>query len=92
MSKRRIQEAVAELIATFEAEEVPKGWYTIRQLAARHGTGPRNVFIIVQKLMRHKHAEHKDYRVRTERGLQPIRHYRLSPSAAKAFGLTAPKA
>jgi hypothetical protein len=91
MSKSRIQKAVADLIATFEEETVPKGWYTVRQLAAKHGTGPRNVFIIVQKLMRHKHAEWHDYRVRTERGLQPIRHYRLSPSAAKAFGLTTPK-
>ena len=83
-----IQKAIADYIATFEQETVPPGWYSVKQLSDVHGTGRRNVFLILQKLMKFQQAERRDFRIKTDRGLQRIPHYKLSQGAAKAFGLT----
>lgn len=86
---KQIQRAVAAFLATFEEEPVPPGYYSTKQLADLHGTGPRNVFIILKRLEKAGQvADKKSIRRMSPHGLVAIPHYKLTKAAAKAFGLT----
>lgn len=87
MSKE-IQKAVADYLASLTCEPVPKGYWRIQDFAEKHGTGRRNVQIILTSLVKLKQAERRMFRVRTATGIQPVPHYKVSKEAAKAFGLT----
>jgi hypothetical protein len=90
-TKDAIQRAVAAYLSSFDADPIPKGWYTMKQLADHHGTGIRNMGLIVRKLKEAKQVESKEYKVQVGKGIQRVPYYRLSQSAAKAFGLTTAK-
>lgn len=87
MSKN-IHKAVADYLATLQAEPVPKGWHRLSDLAERHGTGERNIQLILSRLIKHGQAERRQFPVKVATGVKPVMHYRLSKDAAKAFGLT----
>ena len=84
---RQIQQAVASYLATFEADTVPAGWHTLKALSKAYGTGHRNVALIMSRLKKHGQVEVRDFKCMTGHGIQRIPHYKLSPAAAKAFGL-----
>lgn len=88
-SAKEIQKAVAAFLATFEEETVPPGYYSTKRLAELHGTGPRNVFIILKRLEKAGQVvDKRSIRVHGPAGIAKVPHYKLTKAAAKAFGLT----
>ena len=84
---RQIQQAVNAYLATFEADVVPKGWYSSAHLAKAYGCSQSNILMLLRRLAKAGKVERKDFRINGAKGLHKAAHYKLEPAAAKAFGL-----
>ena len=85
---RELAESVSRFLASFEAEKVPPGWYTVRNLAKALKCQERTSERICNRLRRVGQVETKTFRVFMANHLRPVVHYRLSKEAVKAIGLT----
>jgi hypothetical protein len=90
-TSRELAESVARFLASFESEEVPHGWYTVASLAKAVNCQPRTSERIVNRMLRVKQADRKTFRVFMANHLRPVVHYRFTPAALRALGLTKPK-
>jgi hypothetical protein len=88
---RDLAESVARFLVTFEADRVPLGWYSLQSFSKATGCHIRTAERVVKKFERVKHAERKYFKVPMANHLRSIPHYRFSPQAAKALGLTKPR-
>jgi hypothetical protein len=86
--KRGLATAVSTFLATFESEVVPQGWHTVRQLEPHLGVRDRQAANIAQRFVKHKQAEVRTFRILVGSMIRPVPHYRFTPAAEKALGLT----
>lgn len=62
---------------TTPVEEVPEGWYTIKQLAEARGRSECITSEHVRKLVELGKAEKRNYTIRLSERVRPVPHYRL---------------
>ena len=88
---RELAESVSRFLASFEADKVPREWTTLINLAPLLGVSDRQVYNIASRFIKAGQAERRMYRVKAGCYIRPVPHYRFTPQAAKALGLTKPK-
>jgi len=88
---RDLAASVARFLATYEADKVPPGWYSLQTFAQVTGCHLRTAERVIKKFERVKHAERKYFKVPMANHLRSIPHYRFTNEAAKALGLTGKK-
>ena len=80
--------AVSAFLATYESDRVPIGFRTVTQWSVLFRVNTRQTLNIIGRLAKVNHAEKASYRIRQRSMIRPVDHYRLSPAALKALGLT----
>jgi DNA-binding MarR family transcriptional regulator len=88
---RKLADSVSRFLASFEAEQVPPGWYNLTDIGKTLGIQQRSAERIVKRMERVGQSEKKIYRVFMANHLRPVLHYRFTPAAEKALGLTGQK-
>jgi hypothetical protein len=83
--------AINAFLATYESDKVPPGWFTCIQLAPLLRIQERQAANIAIRFLKAGQAERRMYRVKAGCYIRPVPHYRFTPQAAKALGLTKPK-
>jgi len=59
-------------------EEVPEGWYTIKQLAKARGRSECNTSEQVRRMVEMGKAEKRNFTIRLAERVRPVPHYRLT--------------
>ena len=90
-SSVELAESVTRFLASFEADKVPAGWINVTQLGKTLRVQQRTAERIVKRMERVNQAERKVFRVPMANHIRPVLHYRFSPAASKALGLTKPR-
>ena len=80
--------AVNAFLATYESDKVPAGFRTVSQWSAHFRVNTRQSCNIIHRFLKVGHAEKANYRIKQQTMIRPVDHYRLSPPALKALGLT----
>jgi hypothetical protein len=88
---RELAESVSRFLSSFEADKVPREWTTLINLAPLLGVSDRQVYNIASRFIKAGHAERRTFRIKVGSMIRPVPHYRFSPQASKALGLTKPK-
>ena len=88
---RELAESVSRFLASFEADKVPPGWFTSLTLAPRLGIQDRQAHNIALRFLKAGQAEKRMFRINVGCYIRPVPHYRFTPQAAKALGLTKPR-
>ncbi len=58
-------------------EEVPEGWYTIKQLAKARGRSECNTSEQVRRMVEMGKAEKRNFTIRLAERVRPVPHYKL---------------
>jgi len=80
--------AINAFLATYESDKVPAGFRTITQWSPILRVNTRQTCNILHRFLKVGHAEKANYRIKQQTMIRPVDHYRLSPPALKALGLT----
>jgi hypothetical protein len=88
MSKRELAAAISGFLATFESDKVPSGWLTTYALGERLGVKDRQAYNIAQRFIKAGKAEKRTFRINVGCYIRPVPHYRFTPAAAKALGIS----
>lgn len=88
MSKRDLSSALTAYLSTFEAERPEAGFRTLADWGSIMGVGERQAFNVIERLMKAGKADSRKYRTVCRSVIRPRPHYRISPEALKALGLT----
>ena len=59
------------------AEEVPKGWFTVAQLAQKWGKAECTTGERIRRLFNEGKVERKNFTVQLEQRVRPVPHYKL---------------
>ncbi len=62
---------------TTPVEEVPAGWYTVKQLAKARGRSECNTSELVRRMVELGKAEKRQFTIRLAERVRPTAHYRL---------------
>lgn len=85
--RRDLVNAVSEYLSQFEAEKVPKGWYTLVQLGEKLGVHERQAGNYANRFIRCGKAQRKTFRIKAGSMIRPVAHYKFDRDASKALGL-----
>jgi hypothetical protein len=88
---RELAESISRFLSSFESDKVPKGWYTALTLAPHLGVQDRQANNIANRFLKAGKAERRVFRVNVGCYIRPVPHYRFTPDAEKALGLTRSK-
>jgi hypothetical protein len=88
MSKRELADAISGFLATFESDKLPKGWMTSECLGKKLGVKDRQAYNIAMRFIKAGHAEKRSFRIKVGCFIRPVAHYRFTPAAAKALGIS----
>ena len=80
--------AVNAFLATYECDKVPKGYLTVAAWAPHLGVNSRQAWNVIHRFARVGHATEASFRIKQRSMIRPVVHYRFSPAALKALGLT----
>jgi len=58
-------------------EEVPDGWYTVKQLAKARGRSERNTSELIRRMIDLGRAEKRNFTIHLSERVRPVPHYRL---------------
>ena len=86
-----LSRAINAFLASYEADKVPPGFLTMKDWAAAFKVNTRQAWNNIERFLKAGHAERATFRVKAGTILRPVSHYRLSPDALKALGLTLPR-
>jgi len=87
MIKRDLVNSINSYLEQFEAEKVPKGWYTLVQLGEKLGVKDRQAGNYAHTFLRHGKAKRRKFRIKTSTVIRPVAHYKFDKDAEKALGL-----
>lgn len=85
---RDITDAINAYLAAFEADKVPKGWYTTWQLARIWKLQLRQSQNRTQRFLDAGECEKRTYKIKSKTTIRPVQHFGFKPAAAKILGLT----
>lgn len=67
----------AALAAPAATDEVPPGWHTARELAAKLGKALPTMGALLGRAVREGRADKKEFRITTGQVTRPVPHYKL---------------
>ena len=85
---RDITDSINAYLAQYEADKVPKGWYTTAELARHWKLQIRQAQNRTQRFVDAGECEKRTYRVKSKTTIRPVHHFGFKAGAAKVLGLT----
>lgn len=65
------------MVFSIGADEVPKGWYTVKELAEARHCSTATVYRAIEKLKQNKEVSMRNFKVVIGERVIPVPHFRL---------------